>query len=239
MTISYKTNDPKGWGGDPKRGAALGRAPIDEPDADTYKTPLILKRVPLDEGGYDPNGTYFGRDNSNLYWLASEDGKIDRVYRARDDAAAIAYAGNLYKYAKIPTRVEGLTVEIGEIELDSFTRQYLETALWAELDHADESGGRPLDDNYTIEDFDPEFVAQAKRDCEDFQEAQAELLDKAYAEHDYNEENAGHDFWLTRNGHGAGFKDRGMGELGEALAKECRPYGGVDLYVGDDGKIYA
>lgn len=194
--ITYQTNDPRGWDRDPKRGAALGRPVVDEPDEETYKTELLLKRVPLDEGGYDPNGTYFGA-GENLYWLASEDGKIDRVFRAKDDHAAIAYAGNLYTRAKIPTKVEGLKVGVGGIELDAFTQTYLECALWSSTDNADDSGGAPLDQNYDVDDFDPAFVLEAKRECEDFQQAQAELLEKA-----------------------------------------CEPYGSVDLYVGDDGKIY-
>lgn len=239
--VSYLTRNPKGWGGDPKRGAALGRGTVDEPTEDTYKTPLLLKRVPLDDGGYDPNGTYFGKsdDGSNLYWLASEDGKIDRVFRAKDDAAAIAYAGNLYTLAKIPERVEGLTVEVGDIELDAFTQAYLECALWSSTDNADDSGGKPLDENYEVDDIAVETLMEAKRECEDFQEANEELLSQAYEHPGYDEESAGHDFWLTRNGHGAGFWDRGLGEIGEALSKACEPYGGVDLYVGDDGKIYA
>lgn len=86
-TPDYKTNDPKGWGGDPKRGAALGRRTIDEPVEATFETPLVLRRVPLDSGGYDANGTYFGYPD-NLYWVASSDGKIDRTLRAnsRDEA---------------------------------------------------------------------------------------------------------------------------------------------------------
>lgn len=47
----------------------------------------------------------------------------------------------------------------------------------------------------------------------------------------------GHDFWLTRNGHGAGFWDRGLGELGERFTRACRPFGEVNLYVTDDGRI--
>jgi len=41
----------------------------------------------LDNGGYDPNGTYFGHGEP-LYWYASEDGEIDAMLRAatRDDA---------------------------------------------------------------------------------------------------------------------------------------------------------
>lgn len=85
----YKTNDPKGWCGDPKRGAALGRPTISEPDGNTFRAPLTLRQVKLDAGGYDSNGTYFGVD-APLYWVASRDGKIDRVFRAhsREDAEA-------------------------------------------------------------------------------------------------------------------------------------------------------
>lgn len=47
----------------------------------------------------------------------------------------------------------------------------------------------------------------------------------------------GHDFSLTRNGHGAGFWDRGYGESGELLSKACKPYGSVDVYVTKRGKL--
>lgn len=50
---------------------------------------------------------------------------------------------------------------------------------------------------------------------------------------------AGHDFWLTRCGHGAGFWDRGLGDIGCKLTEAASVYGSVDLYIGDDGLIYA
>jgi hypothetical protein len=83
---SYRTHDPRGWCGDPSRGAALGRqtvhdAPRDEP------VKLTLRRVRLDRGGYDTIGTYFGT-GSPLYWYASDDGRIDGVLRALDRATA-------------------------------------------------------------------------------------------------------------------------------------------------------
>ena len=49
---------------------------------------------------------------------------------------------------------------------------------------------------------------------------------------------AGHDFWLTRNGHGAGFWDRGLGDRGQRLTDEAHVYGEATAYVGDDGLIY-
>ena len=48
----------------------------------------------------------------------------------------------------------------------------------------------------------------------------------------------GHDLWLTRNGHGAGFWDRDLGELGDALTEAAKRQGSRDLYIGDDGLIY-
>lgn len=48
----------------------------------------------------------------------------------------------------------------------------------------------------------------------------------------------GHDFWLTRNGHGAGFWDRGLGERGQRLTKASKVFGSVNLILGDDKKLH-
>lgn len=42
---------------------------------------------------------------------------------------------------------------------------------------------------------------------------------------------AGHDFWLTRNRHGTGFWDRGLGALGETLTEAAHEAGEVYLYI--------
>lgn len=115
---------------------------------------------------------------------------------------------------------------------DAFTDAYLECALWSSNDESNESGGDPLDDNYSPDDIAPDALASAIADCKAFQEAHADDLSGL------DSEQAGHDFWLTRNGHGAGFWDRGLGELGERLSKASEAYGSVDLYVGDDGLIH-
>lgn len=82
MIPSYKTNDPKGWCGDPKRGAAMGRySKFEAPKEASVK--LVLQRVQLDSGGYDSNGTYFGSGDP-LYWYASEDYSIESQIRAHD-----------------------------------------------------------------------------------------------------------------------------------------------------------
>lgn len=48
----------------------------------------------------------------------------------------------------------------------------------------------------------------------------------------------GHDFCLTRNGHGAGFWDRGLGERGAFLTRMSKPFGTQDAYVGSDDLVY-
>lgn len=119
------------------------------------------------------------------------------------------------------------------MKLDAFTAAYLECALWSTNDDSDERGGNPLDDNYTVNDIAPEALEEAIADCKAFQADHA-------ADIDGNEEQAGHDFWLTRNGHGAGFWDGDWPrEVGERLTEASKVYGGVDLYVGDDGLIYS
>jgi len=52
---------------------------------------------------------------------------------------------------------------------------------------------------------------------------------------------AGHDFWLTRNGHGAGFWDgdwRGT-PYADTFTEGAKAYGEFETYAGDDGLIYA
>lgn len=114
---------------------------------------------------------------------------------------------------------------------EGFFTAFIECALWSSTDNADESGGAPLDDNYDIDDIAPETLAELRKDCVDFWESN--LADLG----DLDDEQAGHDFWLTRNGHGAGFWDRGLGAKGERLSKASKVYGGVDLMVCADGKI--
>ncbi len=51
---------------------------------------------------------------------------------------------------------------------------------------------------------------------------------------------AGHDFWLTRNGQGAGFWDGDWPKAaGKRLTKSSKTFGETTLYVGDDGKIHS
>lgn len=121
--------------------------------------------------------------------------------------------------------------------------QYLETALWSSNDESDESGGEPFDANYSTEDIAPESIAQAKKDIEKFiQMAEDEGVLNPYLDAFTGPSwgNLGHDFWLTRNHHGAGFWDRSEidDEVGKKLTNISQKFREVTPMLGDDGKIY-
>jgi len=113
-------------------------------------------------------------------------------------------------------------------KLDKFTRQYLETLLW----QATDKEGEPLDREHDISDFTVAAIVASAADCAAFQADNAETLASCG-----DDSQNGHDFALTRNGHGAGFWDRGYGAPGDAATKASKAYGPADLYA-YGGKIH-
>jgi hypothetical protein len=134
------------------------------------------------------------------------------------------------------------------IELDQFTRAYIECSLWASLDPLHdtdpENHGENLDDTYSISDLAEETLDKIIEDCLKFQDDNRELLKQC------EESNhpipgsgwiahAGHDFWLTRNGHGSGFWDGDWPEeIGEKLTEYAEKQGELTIYPGDDDQLY-
>ena len=117
-----------------------------------------------------------------------------------------------------------------DTQLDKFTLAYIEAALWSETD----DDGEPLDAKYSIENISSETLREMRTDCERFQAANREHIPVGC------EEQAGHDFWLTRNGHGAGFWDGDWIEpAASALDKAASAFGEFELYIGDDGQVWA
>jgi hypothetical protein len=114
--------------------------------------------------------------------------------------------------------------------MDPFTKEYFETALWSSTD--DE--GRPMDSKYGIRDIDLDTQRQMIRDCDRFQQFQHGNFE--YTNKD--ETKAGQNFWLSRNGHGAGFSDDYWDGHSRELQAASERFGKFNLYVGDDGKIH-
>ena len=123
---------------------------------------------------------------------------------------------------------------------DDALGQYLETALWSSTDTMPgHEGEEPehLDGNFGIEDISPETKAKCKKDVDEFFQKAKELLGDAFLELDPT--SVGHDFWLTRNGHGAGFWDGDYPkDIGDKLTELSHSFGGVDMYIGDDLQIW-
>ena len=114
------------------------------------------------------------------------------------------------------------------MNIDTVLHHYIVCALWSSTD----DDGDPLD-YYDIEDIDPDTLEAMRADVINFLEDNREILEES----GLSDDSIGDDFWLTRNRHGAGFWDRGLGEIGQKLTKVCHSYGAVYLYVSDNGKV--
>lgn len=134
-------------------------------------------------------------------------------------------------------------------DLDLFTQGYIEAMFFTEeREHVDgedmeESGSIPHNSCFGM--IAPEGLANIAAYCERFVRENTALLERAYvlgeAQGCYDETRAGRDLWYTSQGHGAGFWDRGLGEVGQELTDKCG-FGTAfpEQYVetGDDGVIY-
>lgn len=80
----------------------------------------------------------------------------------------------------------------------------------------------------------------ARRACSEFFWEFLRLLTQAAACESYSFEQAGVDFWLTRNHHGAGYWDRNQlpKELGEVLTEAAHAFGECYAMLGDDGRLH-
>jgi hypothetical protein len=121
----------------------------------------------------------------------------------------------------------------GEMRLEIFTDNYLECVAWVDCnDDQDEAFADSLG-------FSDEMLLEAKNDSKRFLEIVGDKLpDELLSQ-------AGHDLWLTRNGHGTGFWDRpeiyGQ-ENSDYFTSLCHWHDGEFrekyVYVGDDNLIY-
>lgn len=109
-------------------------------------------------------------------------------------------------------------------------RQHLETALWSSNDNSDDYGGEPLDANYTVHDIHPDTIGSMLADWRHFKTENAHLIG------DDPDNRAAHDFWLTRNHHGAGFYDHNdyYNDNSHLLADAAHRYGEYHLDVEHD-----
>lgn len=222
---------------------------------------LELQRVMLDADGYDSGGAYWGR-SSNLWRYASKSGEDTDYLRA--DSRQQAEQAILERFPDA-TIINANPDCHTPLDSDEFTQGYIEAAFFTEAGTADDAEN-------DLEDADPSEVAESAMikviaDCTAFQAKVADLLKRAYARN-YTAEQAGRDYWFSRNGHGVGYCDReelddakaiwralGSPRVDEPGWKEYQKRTGkgqtlgdklhaacknleVSMYRGDDGKIY-
>lgn len=70
-----------------------------------------------------------------------------------------------------------------------------------------------------------EFITSNGDDCREFAESHAGWPQ------------VGIDFWLTRNRHGAGFWDRGVGAVGQRLTDAAHPWGELHVWLNEQGEL--
>jgi hypothetical protein len=122
------------------------------------------------------------------------------------------------------------------VETEAFVSGYLAGICWAN------AIGEDHDESPEVTPYDlPESVeAELRQDARDFLTGDhVEQLVRGAVRRlrGYSYESAGIDYALTRNGHGAGFWDRGLGMVGDALTALSRPYGSRSIMVNSEGEV--
>jgi hypothetical protein len=104
--------------------------------------------------------------------------------------------------------------------IETMLASYVETALWSSTD----DDGNPLDAHYSVDDIADKALASMSKVVAAFAADNAADIDGKW-------EQAGNDFWLTRNGHGSGFWDGDWPEPASSrLTAASKAYGPCDLY---------
>ena len=158
--------------------------------------------------------------------------------------AVVETTSRLRQY--LTTLEEGYSSKaINGVDVNEFIGGYIEAILFAETDNSRDDGGDPLSNSHDHESFSHEAMERIEADCRAFLHKAAPWI----TEENYKgalrggsvAAHAGHDFWLTRVGHGAGFWDGDWASDENSngpLTQRAKEAGRVDVLVGDDGKLH-
>lgn len=186
----------------------------------------------------DPGACMYGFDEKGL--VQSEQHRADCINWIEKECrkAAIANVSPEQSLDELNAELDALVAYLrtapiaGALpNLDEFTKAYIEAALWSSSD-PDSDSDQSLSATYSAEHVSRRSLDQIISDCAHFQELYGHLFEGS-------ESDAGHDFWLTRCGHGAGFWDGDWEDkTGSILTAASESFGNFDLLVGDDGFIH-
>ena len=114
--------------------------------------------------------------------------------------------------------------------LETFIAGYVEAMLWANAYTENDETGE-MENAEDAHHFEANRALVETEDATAFYSDNLETLTEVHETYAQAWDYMGHDFALTRNGHGAGFWDRGHGALGETLSEAARVYGEASVYI--------
>jgi hypothetical protein len=117
------------------------------------------------------------------------------------------------------------------MDIDSLTRGFIAGMCWAESGDPESPLGE------TAGELAPSTRSAARELCESFAHYCEQTGIDLDSVRGLDASGIGVDLWLTQAGHGAGFWDRGLGELGERLTRAAKTIS-AECYTGDDGLVY-
>lgn len=201
-------------------------AVITKPAADTPRNPYASGY-----GSKIPSGT-----------LAHVSGKWQRVYVAQFSNSGSAWVQVKGERVLIDEREPETGPELALVDKDfaNVLTGYLACLHWST---SGDYKGREVE---SLEDFvmSAEGHTASANDCRAFYLANRDDCAEAAARYSSAADKSGyqgvgHDFWLTRAGHGAGFWDGDLPQaLGERLTKASKAAGEVWPYIGDGKRVY-
>lgn len=113
-----------------------------------------------------------------------------------------------------------------------FLEAYADAILWANAYRENEDGDIVPAELSPSQIADPENRSLVVlEDANAFWDVERKFLHKMNKRYGADDAQHGHDFALTRNGHGAGFWDRGYGEAGDYLTKQAHAYGEANVWL--------
>jgi hypothetical protein len=116
------------------------------------------------------------------------------------------------------------------LDINKILENYLICALWTDEEQIKEKNENV---DITIGNVSEDSKNKALSDIKKFVKVAGKALKGLTMEE------IGHNLWLTRNGHGTGFWDRGYVEkVSDKLTKCAKELGSLDIYVGDDEKLH-
>jgi len=133
-----------------------------------------------------------------------------------------------------------------QLNIARIVDSYLECALWTEEDNLEEDDDNDYKEIYgdnedselkkivpdvdiNIHNFSDDSKITAYLDIKKFLELAGDAVN------DISESDLGHDIWLSRNGHGAGFFDRGYdNDIEKRLMDAAEALGEIHIFISDD-----